>query len=65
MQIRTSLKSGGTYYTVQYGDNLSYIANRFYGDESYNSVLKLYNANVKTIGPNPNLIQPGMVLWVP
>lgn len=47
-------------YTVVPGDYLSAIAARY-------GVLTdvLYAINHSTIGPNPNLIQPGMVLRIP
>jgi len=65
MKIRTGLKSGVAWYTVKSGDNLSMIALHFYGNESAASVNKIYNANRKTIGPDPNLIQPGQILLIP
>lgn len=65
MNIRTNLKSGSACYTVQSGDNLSSIAFRFYGNASADSVSKIYFSNQTTIGPNPNVIQPGQVLYIP
>ena len=65
MKIHTDIKSGATWYTVKPGDNLSTIALHFYGNESATSVNKIYNSNRKTIGPNPNLIQPGQKLLIP
>ena len=65
MKIRTNVKSGDACYTVQSGDNLSYIAKRFYGNESADSVSKIYYSNQETIGPNPNLIYPGQKLYIP
>ncbi len=65
MKIRTNVKAGSTWYTVKSGDNLSYIALRFYGTESAAAVNKIYNANRKTIGPDPNLIYPGERLFIP
>jgi LysM repeat protein len=50
-------------YTVQSGDNLSYIAKALYGDSS--KWRDIYDANKDTIGPNPDLIQPGMVFTIP
>lgn len=47
-------------YTVVPGDTLSAIAARF-----GISTQTLYAANRVTIGANPNLIQPGMVLTIP
>ena len=54
-------QSGGT-YTVQKGDCLWKIAQKFYGKGSeYN---KIYNGNNDQIS-NPNLIYPGQVLKIP
>jgi len=50
-------------YTVQKGDWLSKIALRAYGDMF--AWEKIYEANKETIGPNPHLIEPGMVLTIP
>ena len=53
---------GGT-YTVARGDTLQNITRRAYGPElSYNF---LYRANRGVVGPNPSLIEVGMVLSVP
>ena len=65
MKIRTNVKSGDACYTVQSGDNLSYIADKFYGSESADNVAKIYYSNEATIGPNPNLIYPGQKLYIP
>src|SRR5437764_15398878 len=51
-----------SYYTVQPGDNLSKIAGEAYGDQSLWQYI--YIANTEVIGPNPNLIQPGIVLYL-
>jgi nucleoid-associated protein YgaU len=65
MNIRTNLKSGSACYTVQSGDSLSTIAYQFYGDMSGASVSKIYFSNMATIGSNPNILQPGQVLYIP
>ena len=65
MNIRTNLKSGSACYTVQSGDSLSTIAFQFYGNASAANVSKIYYSNMATIGSNPNLIQPGQVLYIP
>ena len=65
MKIRTDVKSGAACYTVKSCDNLSYIARDFYGNESGDSVKKIYYSNEATIGPNPNLIQPNQRLYIP
>jgi nucleoid-associated protein YgaU len=60
----TTSKSGksGTYKVVR-GDSLWKIAKRFYGEGS--KWRKIYDANKKVIGKNPNLIYPGQKLVIP
>lgn len=65
MNVRTNTKSGSACYTVQSGDSLSTIAYQFYGSASADNVAKIYYSNQTTIGPNPNVIQPGQVLYIP
>lgn len=50
-------------YTVKKDDTLQKIAKAYYG--SVNQWRKIYNANTKVIGKNPNLIYPGMKLVIP
>jgi 3D (Asp-Asp-Asp) domain-containing protein len=50
-------------YTVQPGDTLALIAQKFYGDGNLWQLI--YDANRNTIGPDPNQIQVGMVLVIP
>ena len=51
-------------YTVQPGDSLFSIAQRFYGDG--NQWHQIYDyANKQVIGQDPNLIRPGEVLYIP
>lgn len=52
-------------YTVQPGDFLSAIAQRFYGDGSEAAWRRIYDANRDVIGSDPNQIEPGMVLRIP
>lgn len=52
-------------YTVQAGDTLSKIAQKFYGDGSEQSWRKIYDANKAVIGPDPNQLQVGMILTIP
>jgi serralysin len=52
-------------YTVQPGDFLSAIAQKFYGDGSEASWCKIYDANQDTIGPDPTKLTAGMVLVIP
>lgn len=50
-------------YQVRQGDNLSSIADRFYGKPS--RWREIYAANKATIGANPNRILPGQRLAIP
>jgi len=50
-------------YTVQPGDTLYLIAQKFYGDGNLWNLI--YDANRNALGPNPNHIQVGMVLVIP
>lgn len=50
-------------YTVQSGDCLWRIAQKFYGKGG--DYTKIYEANKGTIGSNPNLIYPGQVFTIP
>jgi hypothetical protein len=52
----------GSWYSVQQGDSLAAIAREAYGDESLWQ--EIYTANTQVIGSNPNLISPGMVLYL-
>lgn len=65
MYVRTDMKSGAACYTVQSGDNLSKIAQNFYGNMSADNVNKIYYSNLSTVGPNPNLIYAGQKLYIP
>ena len=53
----------GVTYTVQSGDTLSAIAQRFYGDA--NRWPDIHNANRSVIGNDPDRIFPGQVLSIP
>lgn len=60
---RVDNKSVPKTYTVQENDRLYNIAKKFYGDgEKWR---KIYDANKKIIGSNPNLIKAGQVLTIP
>lgn len=50
-------------YVTQAGDNLTTIAEQFYGDGSLWK--KIYQANKGVIGDNPDLIQAGWTLTIP
>jgi len=60
MKLKTNLQAGSACYVVQSGDNLSSIASRFGA-----SVTAIHQSNLRTIGPNPNLIFPGQRLFIP
>jgi hypothetical protein len=62
---QTSNITPGTNYTVQANDNLTTIALRAYGNAGDWPVIYNFPANKKIIGSNPNLLQPGMVLFIP
>ncbi len=61
--VSTSLL--GQTYTVQAGDFLSAIAQKFYGDGSETAWRKIYTANHAVIGSDPTQLQVGMVLVIP
>lgn len=65
MNIRTEIKAGAACYTVQQGDSLSSISQKFYGNQNTSSVSKIYYSNQATIGPNPNVVYPGQKLYIP
>jgi resuscitation-promoting factor RpfA len=65
MYVRTDMKSGAACYTVQSGDSLSTISQKFYGSMSADNVSRIYYSNMATIGSNPNLIVPGQKLYIP
>ena len=65
MDVRTDLKAGQACYTVQGGDNLSYISDKFYGNMNADSVGKIYYSNIETIGSDPNVVYPGQKLYIP
>jgi hypothetical protein len=51
-------------YTVQPGDSLFSIAQRLYGDGTKWPLIFDY-CNSQVVGPNPDLIRPGEVLYIP
>ena len=50
-------------HTVVSGESLWAIAKKYYGNGAKWS--KIYEANKKVIGDNPDLIKPGMKLTIP
>jgi len=65
MKVRTQIQSGSACYTVVTGDTLSKISLFYYGSDSAENVQKIYYSNMKTIGPNPNVLSPGQRLYLP
>jgi hypothetical protein len=55
----------GQTYTVQAGDFLAGIAQRFYGDDSETAWRRIFIANQIIIGSDPTQLQVGMVLIIP
>jgi uncharacterized protein YkwD len=51
-------------YTVQSGDFLSAIAQKFYGDGSEAAWRKIHEANKAVIGPEPTKLEVGIVLVI-
>jgi LysM domain. len=62
-KTRPGSRSKPKTYVVKKGDCLWKIAKRFYGKGS--EWRKIYDANRKVIGKNPNLIYPGQKLVIP
>ena len=62
---KVSAEQNPRIHIVQPGENLSYIAKYYYGDENEAHWITLYNFNREIIGENPDLIRVGMELVVP
>lgn len=62
-KVNTAAVTATTTYTVKSGDSLWKIATQHYSKGS--EWRKIYNANVKVVGANPNLIYPGQKLVIP
>ena len=65
MKTRTHMKSGASCYTVQSGDSLAKISEKYYGNQSQDNVNKIWYSNYATIGSNPSLIYAGQKLYIP
>ncbi len=52
-------------HTVGPNDTLSALALKYYGNASQEMWMKIYEANKDVIGPNPNVLRPGIVLNIP
>ena len=55
----------GQVHGVQPGENLTVIAQVYFGPEHASHWITLYNFNRELIGENPDVIQPGMELLIP
>jgi len=53
------------WHVVQPGENLTVIAQAYYGSEHEAHWITLYNFNRELIGENPDLLQVGMELLIP
>jgi nucleoid-associated protein YgaU len=53
------------WHVVQPGENLTVIAQAYYGPEHVAHWITLYNFNREIIGDNPDLIQAGTELLIP
>jgi nucleoid-associated protein YgaU len=64
MKLKTGVRSGW-WYTVQSGDSLWKIAQRYYGDGNLWTAIYNYRNNSRIIGPNPNVLRAGISieLW--
>lgn len=52
-------------HTVKSGETLSDIALKYYGSAAKEKWMAIYEVNKATIGDNPNIIKPDMVLKIP
>lgn len=52
-------------HIVKWRENLSVIAEKYYGRKKGTHWKQIYAANKQVIGPNPNRIKPGMKLKIP
>ena len=64
MNVKTHFKPGW-WYTVQSGDSLFKVAQKYYSDGKLWPTLYNYKNNARIIGPNPNLLRAGISiqLW--
>ena len=53
------------WHVVESGENLTKIAQDYYGPKNAQHWITLYNFNREQIGDTPDMIQPGMVLRIP
>ena len=64
-QLGTEPETKENWHVVQTGENLTFIAQAYYGPEHAAHWITLYNFNREIIGDNPDLITPGMELLIP
>ena len=64
-ELSSASPTPGSNYTVQQGDTLSGIAQKAYGDGNQWQRIYDYPHNKQVIGPDPNHIHPGEVLYIP
>jgi len=55
----------GKLHTVASDETLSHIALKYYGSAAKEKWMIIYEANKELIGDNPNIIRPGMELFIP
>ena len=58
-------ESADRWHTVQPGENLTLIAEQYYGAEHAAHWITLYNFNRDVIGDNPDFVQAGTQLLIP
>ena len=64
-EIAQEQKHQDRWHVVRPGENLTAIAQAYYGTEHASHWITLYNFNREMIGENPDLLQPGMELLIP
>jgi nucleoid-associated protein YgaU len=64
-QLSQEPKTQDRWHIVLPGENLTNIAQAYYGPEHASHWITLYNFNREVIGENPDLITPGMELLIP
>lgn len=64
-EITTESETQDRIHVVGPGENLTVIAQAYYGPEYASHWITLYNFNREMLGENPAVIQPGMELLIP
>ncbi len=52
-------------HTVQAGETLSGLAQKYYGSAAQEKWMAIYEANKAVIGSNPGMVKTGLVLKIP